>query len=267
MAPITAKQVVKFLEKNPDFFLENPDLVGSTGLLREKDSGPNLVDIRTRLFERLNEERIELMGILDETIELVRQNEQIETDFLAIENLLFGSQPPGDVLSQVAEEIERRFELDHVSFLLSEKAKGALPGEVDEAGRVRPYPESGEPPPRKVKLAGMLKKGADDLFPEKARTDLHSTALVPLRENGKSLGVMLLGSKDPKRYAPKMGTQLLERLAVRMATGIHLLLRLTGEGPAVGSKPNSKQGSKKNTKPKSKQGPKSKKRKSARSSS
>ncbi len=259
MVPITAEQVAKFLEENLDFFLENPGLVGTSGLLKEKDSGPNLVDIRTRLFERLNEERIELMELLDETIELVRQNEQIEGDFLAIENLLFGGQPPGDILGQVAEEIERRFGLDHVSFMLSEEAKGALPRKADKAGRVRPCPEGGEPPPEEVTLAGGLEDGAGDLFPGKARTKLRSTALVPLQENGRIFGLLLLGSKDPERYVAGMGTQLLERLAVRMGTGINLLLRLAGENSVEGSKP----GSKENSKP----GSKSKKRKSARSSS
>ena len=89
MAPITAEEVAKYLEENPDFFLENSELVYTSGLLSGERPKSNLLGIRNRLFTRLNEERRELINLLDATIELVRQNEQIEEDFIAIEKILF----------------------------------------------------------------------------------------------------------------------------------------------------------------------------------
>lgn len=224
MAPISAEQVAKFLEENPNFFLDNPELVQTSGLLKENDSGGNLVDIRTRLFERLNDERLELMALLNETIELVRQNEQIEGDFLAIENLLFRPTPTGTSLTRIAEEIEERFSLDHVSFLICEPEKGALREEMDEPGRIRLIDEDDGESPGDVLLTGGLKEGAGAPFPEEARSELRSTAIIPLRDGEQLLGLLLLGSKDPERYTPGMATQLLERLATRMGMGISLLL-------------------------------------------
>ena len=223
MAPISAEQVAKFLEENPDFFLDNPELVQTSGLLKENDSGENLVDIRTRLFERLNDERLELMALLDETIELVRQNEQIEGDFLAIENLLFRPEPTGTSLTRIAEEIEARFSLAHVSFLICEPEKG-LREEMDEPGRIRLIDADDGESPGDVLLAGGLDEGAGAPFPEEARSELRSTAIIPLRDGEQLLGLLLLGSKDPERYTPGMATQLLERLATRMGMGISLLL-------------------------------------------
>lgn len=226
MAPISAEQAAKFLEENPDFFLANPELVQTSGLLKENDSGENLVDIRTRLFERLNEERLELMGLLDETIELVRQNEQIEGDFLAIENLLFRPAPTGTSLTRCAEEIEERFSLEHVSFLICEPAKEAIREEMDEPGRIRLIDEDDGDSPGEVLLAGGLEEGAGAPFPEEVRPGLRSTAIIPLRDGERLLGLLLLGSNDPGRYTPGMATQLLERLAMRMGMGISILLRM-----------------------------------------
>ena len=165
MAPISAEQVVNFLEENPDFFLDNPKLVQTSGLLKENESGETLIDIRTRLFDRLNDERLELMALLDETIELVRQNEQIEGDFLAIETLLFRPAPTGTSLTRIAEEIEERFSLAHVSFLICAPAKGALREEMDEPGRIRLINENDGEMPGDVLLAGGLEGGESLRFP------------------------------------------------------------------------------------------------------
>ena len=244
MAPITAEQVVKFLEENPDFFLDNPELVQISGLLKESDSGENLVDIRTRLFERLNDERQELMALLDETIELVRQNEQIEGDFVAIENLLFRPEPTGTSLTRIAEEIEKRFSLEHVSILIYESEKEALREEMDKPGRIRLVDEDDGEFPGDVLLAGGIEEGAGAPFPDEVRSSLHSTAIIPLRDGGQLLGLLLLGSKDPERYMPGMATQLIERLAMRMGMGISLLLRIA-EATSAGSPDSIKPGKKK----------------------
>ena len=272
MAPISAKDVAKFLEENPGFFLDHPELVRPSGLLDESVEGEedsNLINIKERLFERLAEERLELMGILEETIDLVRENERIESDFLAIEGLLFRPTPGGVSLGRVAEEIEERFSLDYVGFLLFGEAKAAAGGETD--GRVRlaggangaseaglseaGLPEAGLQK-KGVLLAGPLEgsegspgdgppgagppgggpPGAGPPFPEDLRADLRSTATILLRDADQTFGLLLLGSKDPGRYAEGMATQLLERLAARLGMGIRLLLRFAEAGlPAAPS--------------------------------
>ncbi len=251
MAPISAEEVAKFLEENPGFFLDHPELVRPSGLLDENGENPqdsNLVNIKDRLFERLNEERLELMGILEETIDLVRENEQIESDFLAIEQLFFRPASGGVSLGRVAEEIEGRFSLDHVSFLLFDGAKAAA-GEKT-GGRVRLADGANgtpEVPANNVLLAGPLEggdgpPGAGPPFPEDFRADLRSTASILLRDADQTFGLLLLGSKDPGRYAEGMATQLLERLAARLGVGIRLLLRFAEAGLPEASLPDAAPG-------------------------
>lgn len=239
MAPITADEVLRFLEENPGFFLKHEEIIRPSGLLDSDNPPGNVLNIRHQLFERLNEERRELTSVLDETIEAVRENEKIEGDFLAIERLVFHPSVSGASLARIAEEIEERFELDHASFLMYEAANGAAP---EPAARIRIAGKEETPPlaEEAITLAGNLDEGAPLPFPESCRADLRSTAIVTLKENGQILGLLLLGSKDPGRYTDGMATHLLERLAMRLGIGVRLILRFGASGQG-GSPPRERQ--------------------------
>ena len=115
------------------------------------------------------------------------------------------------------------------------------------AGGTPGLPEAGLPDLQEkgVLLAGPLEggegspgeptPGAGPPFPEDCRADLRSTAAILLRDADQTFGLLLLGSKDPGRYAEGMATQLLERLAARLGMGIRLLLRFAEAGlPGAG---------------------------------
>jgi uncharacterized protein YigA (DUF484 family) len=235
MSAVAAEDVIRFLEANPRFFIDHPGFLRASGLLDEAPASAKVLNLRERLFERLKGEREDLLLLLDETIDLVRRNEQIEQDFIALENLLFEIPFSAANLSRIALEIERRFGLDHASFLLRGASLETLPGgQADGLPRLRTAGE-GEAPHlpagERVVLQGDLAEGAGPLFPADIRQRIRSAALVPLRREGRLLGLLLLGSGDPGRYGPGMGTQLLDRLASRLALGITLLEHI-GPGAA-----------------------------------
>jgi uncharacterized protein YigA (DUF484 family) len=245
MAPISADDVLRYLEENPGFFMDHPEAINTSQLLDSDAPPDSVLNIRHRLFDRLNEERTELTRFLEETIDVVRQNEQIEANFLAIEKLIFDPSPPETALPRIAEEIERRFGLDHVSFLMT-NAVVFDPLSMSRQGnmeRIRIIPNEEENElaglADGILLTGHLEDGASPLFPENSRADLTSTAVVRLQQGGQILGLLLLGSKDPKRYEKEMATQLLERLAVRLSIGIRLL-QLLGTPSKKGSGPSPK---------------------------
>lgn len=235
MSPVAAEDVIRFLEENPRFFIEHPEILRASGLLEEAPASRNVLNLRERLFDRLKGEREDLLALLDETIELVRRNEQIEQDFAALERLLFEIPLSAANLSRIAIEIERRFGLDHAGFLFCDSALETLHGgEEDGLSRLRtagdgetPHLPSGE----RVILQGELPEGGGPLFPAEVRSRIRSAALVPLRAEGRLLGVLLLGSGDPGHYGPGMNTHLLDRLAGRLALGVTLLEHI-GPGAA-----------------------------------
>lgn len=224
MTPITADDVVRFLEEHPRFFLDHPGLLHTSGLLDERSTSAKVLSLRERLFEQLKDERADLLRILDETIEVVRENEQIERDFLALEEMLFEERPSLEGLARIAEEIESRFGLDHAGFALL-GGDGAAP--AGGGPRLRRLSESERtllPQEEGVVLKNNLDEG-DALFPDDRRPHIHSCALVPLHWGGRFLGHLLLGSRNPERYRAGMATHLLERLAARLALGLSLIPR------------------------------------------
>ncbi|MBI3128803.1 MAG: DUF484 family protein [Candidatus Tectomicrobia bacterium] len=221
MSPAAAEDVIRFLEENPRFFIEHPELLRASGLLGENSASARVLNLRQRLFDRLKGEREDLIRLLDEIIEIVRRNEQIEEDFAALDRLLFEMPLSAANLTRIALDMERRFGLDYAGFLL---CAPDLPG-GEEPPRLRALGEEESPhlpPDGAIVLQGELAEGGP-LFPGEARAKIRSSAVVPLRTEGRLLGALLIGSGDPARYRAGMGTQLIERLAGRLALGIALL--------------------------------------------
>jgi len=226
----TAEEAVHFLENNPDIFIDRPDLLENSGLMDESGAPKNVLNLRDRVFRHLNKEREELLHLLDLAISTVRENEKIEADFLAVEKILFQYLPSAETFSRVCEELERRFGLDHASLLLASNGnENRRLAAQTGSWRIREMEENIPADVDGARLTGNLTEGADLLFPEKCRAGLRSTAVVPLREEEKILGYLLLGSSNPERYSEKMDTHLLERLAVRLTLWITLCHLLSSE--------------------------------------
>ena len=230
MAPISADDVVCYLEENPGFFIEHPDSLRQSGLLTQDSTSAKVLNLRDKLFDRLKGEREDLIRLLDETIELVRQNEQIEKDFIAIEQLLFEQAPSLESLTEIAKNIEARFGIDYAGFLLLEPIDGipVIAAKPDESSRIRPLGKIEEelvPMEGGVVLKSKLGGGGSPLFPDTSRKDIQSTAIVTLEIHEKKIGFLILGSKNPERYQEGMATHLLKRLAMRLALGISIFQR------------------------------------------
>lgn len=230
MAPISADDIVCYLEENPGFFIEHPDSLRQSGLLTQDSTSAKVLNLRDKLFERLKGEREDLIRLLDETIEIVRQNEQIEKDFIAIEQLLFEQAPSLASLTEIVKNIESRFGIEYAGFLLLEPIDGipVIAAKPDESSRIRPLGKIEEelvPMEGGVLLKGKLEGGGGPLFPDALSESVQSTAIVPLEIHEKKIGFLILGSKDPERYQEGMATHLLRRLAMRLALGISIFQR------------------------------------------
>lgn len=231
MAPISADDVVSYLEENPGFFIEHPESLRQSGLLTQDSTSAKVLNLRDKLFDRLKGEREDLIRLLDETIDIVRQNEQIEKDFLAIEQLLFEQEPSLESLKKIAKKIESRFGIEYAGFLLLEPIDGipVIAAKSDESFRIRPLGKIEEelvPMDGGVVLKGKLEGGGGPLFPDTMSGNIQSTAIVSLEIHEKKIGFLILGSKDPERYHEGMATHLLRRLAMRLALGISIFQRI-----------------------------------------
>ncbi len=241
MMPISADDVLCYLEKNPGFFIEHPDYLRQSDLLTQHSTSARVLNLRDKLFDRLKGEREDLIRLLDETIKLARKNEQIEKNFMAIEQLLFEQAPSLASLTEIAKNIESRFGIAYAGFLLLEPIDGipVLATKPEESSRIRPLGKVEEElvPMEEggVALKGKLENGGGPLFPDTLSETIRSTAIVPLEVRERKIGFLILGSKDPERYQQGMATHLLKRLAMRLALGISIFQRFNRKATQTGS--------------------------------
>ena len=123
MQSISPEDILKFLEENPGFFLKYPEQIEKSGIFEEKEFASKILNIRKKLFDKMREDRQNLLNALEESIKTVRNNERIEDDFDTLENLLFEDIPSNQSLIKLANATELQFNLGFVGFTLCTNAK------------------------------------------------------------------------------------------------------------------------------------------------
>ena len=228
MQSISPEDILKYLEENPGFFLKYPEQLEKSGLMEEQDISSKILNIRNRLFEKMREDRQNLLNALEESIETVRKNEKIEDDFDMLENLLFEDIPSIQSLIKLANATESKFDLGFVGFTLCTTAKrekiGDLNNQIGNNPKLR-YISKEErkkfPKGNKTRLFEKL-ENPGVLFPEKIKK-INSAAIVPLKDKRRLLGFFLLGSEKIGHYYENMNTDLLEKLSNSVSIAIKLM--------------------------------------------
>ena len=229
MQSISPEDILKFLEENPEFFIKYPEQLAVSGLLEEQEFSSKILNIRNRLFEKMREDRQNLLNALEESIKTVRKNEKIEGDFDTLENLLFENIPSSQSLIKLAKATESQFNLGFVGFILciTEKKEGIneLNKQVGNEPRLR-YVSKEErkrfPKGNQTKLFEKIEH-PEYFFPENIIKKIRSAAVVPLRDKRQFFGFFLLGSEKNGHYYEEMNTDLLEKLANSVSIAIKLM--------------------------------------------
>ena len=122
MQSISPEDILKFLEENPGFFLKYPEQLEKSGLMEEQDISSKILNIRNRLFEKMREDRQNLLNALEESIKTVRNNEKIEDDF--------------DMLENFVHEVAHSLEVDHGMFIYDDSLINEFRGKRRRLGHL-----------------------------------------------------------------------------------------------------------------------------------
>ena len=243
--PAEEAQVAAFLEADPDFFLRHPELTTRLRLPHGPAGTLSLVEHQMGLLRAQVEGERRLLAQL---IARARDNETLagRLHHLTIQLILAADRPALEAVLRVG--LCREFDTEAVSLI--------FPGELGplRMGMDRPpdRPPPGDPIPAQVELparpqgpdqvqvsaaaqvhaqipvqCGPLDPvSADALFPTTSRP-IQSAALIPLRTPSQE-GLLAIGSADPTRFAPDMGTEQLHRLGELVGA---CLIALERQGP------------------------------------
>lgn len=214
---ITAADVKKFLRRHPDFFQDHLDLLED---LRLPHPCGDAVSLIARQIELLREKNSRLQAQLNNIMQIARDNDALYQRLHQLSLTLLNAKDLTDALVALKWGLCQHFQTDFVSVHLADFEaphsfadswvnSGSGGSELLAAALDVGKPQCGGPDPEQTAF----------LFGAKA-SEVASYALVPLQHAGLR-GLLAIGSRNPERFKPGMGslflTQLGEILSVRLA--------------------------------------------------
>jgi len=214
--PMEDRQVAEYLRSHPEFFERHQDLL--TDLRLPHPESGQAVSLVERQVGVLREQKQELKHRLKGVARNARNNEHLLERIQGLILALVDCRDLDGAITTLQHVLRREFHAEAVALRLFREGNGATP--------LRHYvsPESEELQPfhgaisRREPVCGYLTpEQVRALFPDQAG-EVVSGALVPLCEDdGHCLGLLGVGSGDPKRFHPEMGTVFLQHLGAVVA--------------------------------------------------
>ena len=201
-----AKAVAEYLQQNPRFFEDYADVVAE--IFVPHPHGGHAIPIAERQIVTLREKNVELEQRLRELIRYGSENDVIGEKLHRSTLALFAAPDLETTLSVLYHSLKEDFAVPHVACRLWGRVpeQSYLPELAATSAEIRHYADQlGQPycgPVAPFESRAWFEDG--DI--------LQSFAYLPLR-TAHTFGVLALGSPDPDRFHPGMGTLYQTRLA------------------------------------------------------
>lgn len=206
IAPLAAKDVAQFLKDHPEFFNQYADALAQITI--PDPHGGRAVSITERQIGTLRDHVKKLESKMSELIRFGEENDALLGKTHRLVLALVGAADMSSVLRALYAHLGGDFAVPHVAVRLWDEgddpgAPELIPMGVEArefaASLQRPYCGAGN----STDVSGWFgERGAQ----------VRSLALVTLRHDGDAFGLLALGSEDPQRFYPEMGTLYLERI-------------------------------------------------------
>ena len=208
--------VADYLREHPEFLRERPDLLQAVELAHESGGAVSLIERQVDQLragnEDLNRQLARLMRVASENERLMSRLHRLTLDLMTLESRR-------GFLEHLGQALLNDFKADVLQICLFDHAAAAEAGDAvlaldPEDPALELFREQLE---KDSTICGRLSEAKlTFLFGRKAQW-VQSTALVPLGERGAD-GMMAIGSSDPARFYPGMGTLFLDLLADVIST-------------------------------------------------
>ncbi len=210
-----AHEVAAWLRRHPRFLQQFPDLAVTLVVPREEGSAASLASYQ---LEVLRDKNRELARRLQELFGNAQENERLSVRTHQLTLALMRQDSPADTLRAMAASLAEDFNGDLVRLVLFKPVEGIA--DVDwmqvvaqDDARLQPFRDclgDGEP------LCGRLQPEKHALLYGMRAEEVQSTALLPLP----GVGMIAVGSRDPNRFFPGMGTLFLRMMGESLVTAL-----------------------------------------------
>jgi uncharacterized protein YigA (DUF484 family) len=210
---MNADDIARYLRTHPQFFDRHPELLETINV--PHPYGGRAIPLAERQTVALREKLKLLEGRLAELLQFGEENDAISEKVHRLSVALVGARDFPALAASLYFHLREDFAVPHVALRVWGKS---VPVDFDEA---QPVDEA------QRQHAGTM--GAPQCGPAagnpfvpwfgEAAAHLRSMALVPLGQTT-VFGLLALGSEDPKRFFPEMGTLYLRRIGELCAAGV-----------------------------------------------
>lgn len=224
-------QVADYLRANPDFFVDQDELLRSLTLPHDSGRAISLVERQVHLFR---EQRDTLRRELVELVSIARHNDRLFEKSKRLLMQVIEAKTLNDMAAAIDDSIRGDFGLDAASVLLftdaepQAGAEGAL--HIVDANQARERLGALLEGDRAV--CGQFRESERQfLFPDRDEP-IASVALVPLRHDG-LVGVFAVGSCEPGYFDQSMGSLFLSYISDTLSRLLPPMLVRYGSGAPV----------------------------------
>lgn len=215
--------VARYLEDHPDYFDRHPEALARIKITHEVSGGA--VSLIERQVQLLRERETGLQRQLRELVSIARENDALGNWLHRFALALLEARSFEDAIEAGRELLRQEFGLEAVVVRLRGRADSPPSGpelvleDDHRLAGVLTQLAGGKPLCGSDFEEGLLRY----LFGERV-TEIRSCALIPLGDKNPR-GVLALGSHDPHRFHPGMGTVYLARLGELLMQGLVRYLR------------------------------------------
>jgi uncharacterized protein len=212
---LSAHEVAAWLRRHPQFLKQFPDLALS--LVVPRDDGP-AASLASYQLEVLRDKNRELSRRLQELFGNAQENERLAVRTHQLGLALMRQGTAADTLRAMAASLAEDFNGDLVRIVLFERVEGlddvdwlqVIDADDTRLASFRDALADGEP------ICGRLHPDKHALLYGIRGEEVQSSALLPLS----GVGLVTVGSHDPNRFFPGMGTLFLRMMGEALAVAL-----------------------------------------------
>ena len=210
---LTAKDVADYLRRHPGFLNEFPELAAQLELPREQGQVASLAAYQT---QNLREKNAELERRLAELAAIAAENERLMLRIHELNVAVLRANTAAAAARSVIARLAEDFQTDQVRLLVFDLELPPADWLVRAPGGQASLPEFAEFFAHHEPIAGRLSaERLYRLFGDEA-PQIQSSALMPLD----GLGLLAIGSRDPDRFQPGMGTVFLKMISATVTAAL-----------------------------------------------
>jgi uncharacterized protein YigA (DUF484 family) len=217
------EEVVRYLQEHPQFFDEHAGILAEIRIPCRHDGRTILIS--ERQVAVLRDKNHILQDRLAELIRFGEENDTLGQKLHRLAIMLLGCTCLGDLLQRLDSHLRGEFLIPHVTLRLWDIVADPAPPELAPVS-----------PSARTLAEDLLQPRCGHHVPDEIRNwfgtgagHLRSFATIPLRRQ-RTFGLLVLGSEDPQRFYPEMGTLYLTRLGELVSAASVRYRPSTGNG-------------------------------------